>query len=189
MYDDSPASARVPLASEDVEALLLTDGVDIAANPRKVRHLLTRMRATMASQMSLVRGLQRELETILEGAQRTSNPVATALDALAKCSYDEQRQVYDRRAQVLLDAVAQAQHEATQARVAASSETNRARLALAQAAGAPGLDPAVREHLAACLEQIPIMRRPAVADPVRPEGGFVVPPAGQGPDLLPDLFA
>lgn len=189
MYDDAPATARVPLASEDVEALLLTDGAEIAGNPRRVRHLLTRVRATMAAHTTKVRLLQRDLEVIREGAQRTSNAVAGALDALARCSLDEQRQVYDRRAQVLLDTIAQAQRAGDDARVAAASETNRARLALAQAAAFPGLTPAAQEHVGRCLAQIPIMRRPVTPAPAAPAGGFVVPAADAGPELNASLFA
>lgn len=175
MYDDSPVNARVPLAPEEVEGLLLTDGAEISSQPRRVRHLLTRMRATMAAHVVAVRSLQRDLESLTEG-RGVQDPVARALDALSSCSYDQQRQVYDQRAQALLDAVDLSRREGEQARVAAASETNRARVALAQAMEAPGLDEATRKHLAAALSQIPLMRRPAPAAPVDTVGRFVVAP-------------
>lgn len=187
MYDESPAAARVPLTSQDVEALLLTDGADIAADPRRVRHLLTRMRATLAAHLATTRSLQRDLEVIVEGARRRAHPVAGALEALAQCTYQEQRQVYDRRAQVLIDKVEQSQRDAEEARVAAASETNRARLVLASAAQIPELSDQVRQALLEHLAQVPLMHRP-VPPAVGPvDGAFTVGPRRE--EGLTDVFA
>lgn len=183
MYDDRPALARVPLTSDDVEALLLTDGSQIAGDRRRVRHLLTRMRAAFAAHLETVRSMQRDVEHLQSRARTSADPVAEALSALAKCTVEQQRQVYDRRAQVLLDTVRAAQEEATAARVAAASETNRARLVLAELAARPDLPEQVRELLQRQLEQLPLIRHPAPAHvPPVDGGGFSVPPA-EAPEL------
>lgn len=185
-YDDRPETARVPLTSEDVEALLLTDGAGVSGQPRRVRHLLSRMRATFAAHADVTRSLQRDLEMIAESGKRRSNPVTAALDALAALSLEDQRLVFDRRAQSLIDAVEHSRREAAAARVAAASETNRARLVLAHVLSSPDLPDGVRAQLSAALEQLPLMRQPVEAPLPQPQGGFVTEPAAV--DLGSELF-
>lgn len=177
MYDFSAVTANVPLGSEDVEALLLTDGGELAGDRRKVRHLLTRVRATLGAQQEQLLALRRSVEEMRQAAARRMKPVAAALDALASMSIEDQRLVYDRRAQVLLDAVQDAQGRADDALVAAASQVNRARLVLAQAAGLPGLTPQAVRLLALAVDELQVVSRPALAPvPAVPEGAFVVEP-------------
>jgi len=171
-YDASPQTARVPLTAEDVEALLLTDAAELT-DRHKVRHVLTRMRATFAAHADRLRALQREVERRAEADRRRADPVKVALDALAELGPDDLRLVMDRRGQALVDAVVRANAEALEARAAAASETNRARLVLAWAAERPGLTDEVRAALAAAVEQLPLMRQPAPV-PVPDVGGGAV---------------
>lgn len=182
VYEASSASARVPLEPSEVEALLLTDAAGIVGSSRAVRHLLTRLRATFAAHADQVRRLQRDIERRAEADRRRANPVTAALDALAALSVDEQRLVYDRRAQVLLDAVDEANQAASRARAAAANETNRARLVLAWAAEREGLDADTRAELTAAVAQLPLMRAWApVPAPVAYDGAFTVPAAEPEP--------
>lgn len=188
-YDDRPEASLVPLLSEEVEALLLTDASAFASKPRLVRHLLTRMRATFAAHSELVRSLRRDIEQLAEAGKRRKNPVTAALDALAALTLEEQRMVFDRRAAALVEDVIQARREADAARVAAASETNRARLVLASVLREHQLDEASRARISAALEQLPIVRGPAAAATPVPEGGFAVAAVdAPSPDLSAQLF-
>lgn len=192
-YDTDPRLVHVPLEPETVEALLLTDGSALVSSPGRVRHLLSRVRAAFVAHQERVRSMQRDVELMRSTAARNSqDPVTAALEALARCSPEQQRLVFDRRAQVMVATVEHANTVADAARVAAASETNRARLVLASVLSVPDLPEQVRQQVQAALEQIPVMRHP-VPVPVPPTvGSFVQPspaPTGDGTGLGQELFA
>lgn len=205
VYDDSPTRALVPMTSEEIDDLLLTDGSYFLRDPRRVRHLLTRMRAAFAYHVQQMRNLQRDIEQMHATARKRATPMSAALDALRQLSLDEQRQVFDVRAQVLIDAVHAAQSDAERARTAATSEANRARFALATVLQDEAVSAEVRDKVRTALLLLPDSDDPAgPSSPVAishtplpaDNGGFVVAPAapdadsgpGRGPDLSAALF-
>jgi hypothetical protein len=192
LYDDNPALSSVPLASEEVETLLLTDGSIFARNPARVRHLLSRMRATFAFELQERRALQRDIEGMHADARTRGTPVAAALDALRALSIEEQRRVFDLRAQVLLEEVTAARSSAQRAKVAAANETNRARFALASVLEDAALGDDVRDRLRAAAALLPpaVLPQPlpGPADPgATAPGRFSVLARDEG-DLSAELF-
>lgn len=166
-YDDDPRLASVALQSEDVDTLLLTDGSFLAGSPRRVRHLLSRMRAAFSEHAEQLRSLHRDVDSMREAARVRSSPVANALEALSRLSLAEQEQVYSRRGRVLIDALNEARTQAAAARTAAASETNRARFVLSRLVESQQLPPEARDALLQALADLPARM------------------LGDGPDLVP----
>lgn len=179
IYNASPETAQVPLDSAEIEALLLTDGAEFVRDRAKLRHFLSRVRATNSAHLRAIRARQREIEEILEELGAQSDPVEAATVALSKCSAEQQALVYDRAGQALVWQARDAQERTQQAFLAAASDTNRARAALGQALEAEGLPDATRAGLQACLESLPVMRVPREPEPEFVAGGFNVEPGTQ----------
>lgn len=191
VYDDSPSLLHVPLTPEEVHDLLLTDGSFLARDSRRIRHLLTRMRAAFDYEVQQRRNLQRDIEHMHAAARSRATPVSAALAALRQLSIDEQREVFDMRAQALLDAVESARGDAERARTAATSEANRARFALSRVLGDGDIPAEVKTRLLAALELIPdgtLQQQPPAPSTPPPAGGFAVPPREESSDLSDALF-
>lgn len=153
-YDDSDASAHTPMSAEDVDALLVSDGSTFAGNPARVRHLLTRVRASFMAHRRQIRALQRDVERIKDDSRRNADPVAGALEALGNLDDDSAGQVYDLRGRQMVAGVRTAREDAERVRVAALSDLNRARFAIGKVMVTPGMPAEVTEALDRALRTV-----------------------------------
>lgn len=199
-YDARISQGQVALTAEELDLLLASD-LRQMSDPTHVRHLLGRVRAAYAGQLEQLRTLQRDVERLHASSRTHKDPVATALEALARMTLEQQSIVYDVREQALLDAVRVARDEAQAALTAARSESSRARFALERAMSDPSLPAAARERLAEVLPLLPAATPaldegldsaapPEVGRPTAPSGRSAVAASDQvsGPSKLSDLF-
>jgi len=155
LYDDSEAMAHAPLTAEDLDTLLRSDGSFFTQDARRVRHLLTRVRAAFGTHRDQLRSLQRDVELMHADARRKASPLAGALDALRRLSAAEQRQVYDIRTGQVLDDLEQARADAERVKLAAQSEANRVRFVLAKVLADASVPAEVRRTVQDALRMLP----------------------------------
>jgi hypothetical protein len=201
VYDDSPLTARVPLAGDEVERLLRSDGRYFTRDPARVRHLLSRMAATSDAHARVVRQLHADVDRLVAAGKSGTAPLAGALIALGKLSVDEQRQVLDMHAGALVEQLRAATADARRVKLAAVSEANRVRLVLAQVLEDADLPPEVRDRVREYLRRLPATGQvPSDPAPVdvsgmlpAGRGGFTVAPAEpageSSPSGLGELFS
>lgn len=170
-YDDSPGAARQPLTLDDVDHLLVSDGRSLAGDGRRVRHLLSRVRATLSSHLDQVRALQRDVESL---TRQGGGGLETVRELLGQLTLKQQAELYDQRGRALLAAVEDARSDVERARTLAASEVNKARFVLGALIDDVELPVNVRQQLASAMDTLP----PAQPHRARPTpalaGGFSV---------------
>lgn len=177
-YDAAAELARVPLEDGEVQALQFSGGAALLNDRVKLRHFLSRVRATMEAHVREQRATQREMDQILASVGQSSDPFTAAVEALSRCSVEDQQEIYDVQGRRFLAEITQARQEAETAAIAAASATNRARMVLSQALEIPGLPEETRHELRRCLDSVPLMRAPEFGPAPAGDGAFRVRAGG-----------
>jgi hypothetical protein len=135
-YDTSADTANVALSTEEVDRLLVTDGVFFTRDPRRVVHLLSRVRATQQRHQETLRGLHRDIAVLTEADR---HPLQKAVDALLALTPEQRKMVLNVQENAHLAELEQETARASRARAAAASDANRVRFAVSKALAHPGL--------------------------------------------------
>lgn len=185
VYDASPASASLPLGEDEVVRLLRTDGRFFTRDPALVKHLLSRVAATVKSHQRSVRQLHGDVDRLSASVKNRAAPLAAAVEALGRLSVDEQRQVLDVHAQGIVATLREATADARRLKLAAVSEGNRVRLVMAQVAADESIPADVKERLTVHLAALPAASD-LPAEPVGVDLDHDLPPGLGGFAVEPD---
>ena len=161
-YVPDPATRSRPLTTDEVDALILSQGKALTKDSDAMVHFLHRVSATLRDHRGRMTGLSHDFSRMQAGQITRSHPVARAIEAIAALSPQERTQVLDAGYAAEVSRLERAQEELALARTAMANESNRMRFALATFIADETLPASARQGLADAVARLQSFSKPDV---------------------------